>query len=143
MIAPMRQELTSLGIGELRSAEQVDTFLAANQDRTAMIVVNSVCGCAAGSLRPALTMALHHRVRPDGAASVFAGQDLEATAHAREHFAPFPPSSPAVALFLRGRLAFMLERHQIQGRHPEDVAQALTAAFDAHCAPAANREIAG
>ena len=131
MIAPMRREITNLGARELREPDEVDAFLN-DTAGTAMIVVNSVCGCAAGSMRPGLTAALRAGPRPDAIGTVFAGADLEATERARELLAPYPPSSPAIALFRGGKLVFMLERRQIQGRPPEAIAGALTEAFRAH-----------
>lgn len=129
MIAPMRREVTNLGAVELRTPEAVDHFLEETKDGTAMIVVNSTCGCSAGSMRPGLAMALQ-QAKPDAFGTVFAGADLEATERAREHFQPYPPSSPAIAVFRDGELAFMLERHQIQGQPPQSIAEALTAALD-------------
>lgn len=129
MIAPMRRQITELGATELRTAEAVDDFLDASKTGTAVIVVNSVCGCSAGSMRPGLAMALEQGPRPDALGTVFAGADLEATDRARELFAPHPPSSPAIALFNRGRLVFMLGRQQIQGHPPEAVASALSGAL--------------
>jgi putative YphP/YqiW family bacilliredoxin len=129
MIAPMRRQITDLGATELRTAEAVDDFLDASKTGTAVIVVNSVCGCSAGSMRPGLVMALEQGPRPDALGTVFAGADLEATERARELFAPHPPSSPAIALFNRGRLVFMLGRQQIQGHPPEEVASALSGAL--------------
>lgn len=133
MIAPMRNELTRLGIEELRTPQDVDAFMERAKGRTAMVVINSMCGCAAGSMRPAVAMALEHDARPELMATVFAGQEVEATARAREYITGYPPSSPSIALFKDGRLAFMLERHQIQGRHPMEIAEELTQAFDTHC----------
>lgn len=135
MIRPMREEIASLGARELRTPEEVDAFVQASTGRTAMIVVNSVCGCAAGSLRPGLRQALE-RTRPDLIGTVFAGADLEATERARQLFVGYRPSSPAVALFRDGRLVYMLERQQIQGRPPEAVAGALVAALEQHGAAA-------
>ena len=132
MIAPMRREITDLGARELRKPEDVDRFLEEARDGTAMIVVNSVCGCAAGSMRPGLAGALRLAPLPDYFGTVFAGADLEATERAREHFAPYPPSSPAIALFRGGKLVFMLERRQIQGKPPEAIAGALGEALRAH-----------
>lgn len=134
MVAPMREELTSLGIRELRTPDEVDAFLEDASDRSAMVVVNSVCGCAAGSLRPAVAEALEHSQGPDALGTVFAGQDVDATERAREHFAPHPPSSPAVALFGDGELVHMMPREEIQGRPPQQIAQALKDVFDRHCA---------
>jgi putative YphP/YqiW family bacilliredoxin len=127
----MRDDLTEAGIRELTTADEVDRFLA---DRTgsAMIVINSVCGCAAGSARPGIKLALRHELTPDRVATVFAGQDLEATAQVRSYFARIPPSSPSVALFREGELVFMYPRHQIEGRRPQVIASDLVEAFDEH-----------
>jgi putative YphP/YqiW family bacilliredoxin len=129
MIAPMRREMTELGAEELRTPEAVDGFLNAASDGTAMIVVNSVCGCSAGSMRPGLALALQRGFKPDAFGTVFAGGDLEATERARQHFLPHPPSSPAIVLFRDGELAFMLERGRIQGQQPEAIAEALLGAL--------------
>lgn len=134
MIAPLRREMTDLGARELRTPEEVDAFLADNASGTAMIVVNSVCGCAAGSMRPGLVEALERGPRPQAFGTVFAGADLEATERARQLFAPYPPSSPAIALFKDGDLVFMLERGQIQGKPPEAIAGAVVRALEAHTA---------
>jgi putative YphP/YqiW family bacilliredoxin len=131
-IAPMRAELTRLGVKELRTPEQVDE--AVQSTGTVMIVVNSVCGCAAGKARPGIAMALQHTRRPDLAATVFAGGDVDATDRAREYFAPYPPSSPAIGLMRDGKLLFMLERRDIENRDAASIAARLTAAFDEHCA---------
>jgi putative YphP/YqiW family bacilliredoxin len=133
MITPMREELTRLGIDELRTAAEVDAAMA-KTDGTLMIVVNSVCGCAAGRARPGVALALQHPARPDRVATVFAGADVEATARARHHFAGMPPSSPCVALLRNGRLVYMLQRHQIEMRTAEEIGAELKAAFDAFCA---------
>jgi putative YphP/YqiW family bacilliredoxin len=130
-VAPMRAELTSLGVEELRTAEAVDA--AVRTDGTLLLVVNSVCGCAAGKARPGLALALRHGVKPDRLASVFAGFDLEATARARDHISGYPPSSPSIALFRNGALVFMLERRQIENRDALAIAQELTGAFERHC----------
>ena len=122
MIAPMRAEVTALGAEELREPEAVDTFV--DGPGTAMVVVNSVCGCAAGTMRPGLKAALD-RAKPDRIGTVFAGADLEATDRARERFSPYPPSSPAIGFFRDGELAGMLERGDIQGRSPEQIAEAI------------------
>lgn len=135
MIRPLREELVRLGARELRQPAEVDAFVAASAGRTAMLVVNSVCGCAAGSLRPGLQLAFQ-KARPDLFGTVFAGADLEATARARELFAGYAPSSPAVALFRDGQLVYMLERQQIQGRPPEAVAGAILVALQQHGAAA-------
>lgn len=130
-IAPMRQELTALGIRELRTPTDVDD--AAQTKGTVMIVVNSVCGCAAGKARPGIAMALRHAKKPDVVGTVFAGADVEATDQARALFAPYPPSSPAVGLLRDGKLVFILERHDIENRDALAIAARLTAAFDEHC----------
>ncbi|HEX5107844.1 MAG TPA: BrxA/BrxB family bacilliredoxin [Vicinamibacterales bacterium] len=135
-IAPMRAELTRLGVRELKTAEQVDQ--AVHTTGTVMIVVNSVCGCAAGKARPGIALALQHDRRPDVVATVFAGADIEATDRARAHFAPYPPSSPSVGLLKDGELVFMLERRDIENRDAAAIAARLTAAFDEHC-PALTR----
>ena len=131
-VAPMRAELTRLGIQELRTPADVDT--AAGSSGTVMIVVNSVCGCAAGKARPGIAMALQHATRPDVIGTVFAGADVDATARARELFAPYPPSSPSVGLLRDGQLVWMLERREIEGRDANGIAAQLTAAFDRYCA---------
>lgn len=136
MIRPMRQDLSRHGVLELRTAGEVDGFMQRADSGTALLVVNSMCGCAAGSMRPAVGMALNAGSRPDLAGSVFAGQDLEATERAREFLAPHPPSSPAVALFRDGKLVFMMPRQEIQGRAPDLIAERLTEALRTHCASA-------
>ncbi len=130
-IAPMREELTALGFEELRTPESVDE--AVGRPGTTLLVVNSVCGCAAGKARPGIAKALRHATTPAQLATVFAGADLEATTKARAHLAPYQPSSPSIALLKDGKVAFMLERRDIEGRSAELIADALTAAFDAHC----------
>ena len=135
LIAPMREELTQLGVKELRTPEQVDA--AVKQPGTLMIVVNSVCGCAAGKARPGITMALKHAVKPDVVATVFAGADIEATERARSYFTGFPPSSPSVALLRDGKLVYMLERRHIENQNAEAIAFVLTDVFDRLCSPAA------
>jgi len=132
MIAPMRQELTRLGIEETRTAAEVDAVLGEKKG-TVLVVVNSVCGCAAGMARPAVAMALEGETRPDRMITVFAGNDREATQRAREYLAGFRPSSPAIALMKDGQVVKMIERWQIEGRQPHDVASELTAAFQEHC----------
>jgi putative YphP/YqiW family bacilliredoxin len=131
-IAPMRAELVSAGVRELRTADEVDE--AVRTPGTVMIVVNSVCGCAAGKARPGIARALQHEPRPDLVATVFAGADLDATARAREYFAPYPPSSPAVGLLRDGKLVFMLQRRDIEVRDAGAIAAELTKAFDECCA---------
>ena len=135
MIAPMRQELTRLGIEELRTPEQVDAVVR-DAPGTTLVVVNSVCGCAARNARPAVAEALRHATRPDRATTVFAGQDTAATQRARSYFTGYPPSSPSIALLKDGRLVYMLERHQIEGRSAGEIAGDLVRAFDRHCATA-------
>jgi putative YphP/YqiW family bacilliredoxin len=130
-IAPMRAELTQLGIEELRTPEQVDAAVGAQG--TVMIVVNSVCGCAAGKARPGIALALRSGKRPDLMGTVFAGADIAATDRARGHFAPYPPSSPSVALLKDGQLVFMLERRDIENRDAMAIASKLQAAFDEYC----------
>ena len=131
LIAPMRGELVDIGARELRTSAAVDEQLAGSG--TVLLVVNSVCGCAAGKARPGIAMAMNHRTRPDVLATVFAGADIEATAKAREHLAPYPPSSPSMGLFRDGKLVWMMERRQIEGQDAPAIARALTQAFDEHC----------
>ena len=130
-VAPMRDELTRLGIEELRTPDQVDR--AVERPGIVMLVVNSVCGCAAGKARPAIAMALQHDHRPDVLGTVFAGADVEATARARDLMAPYPPSSPSVALLKDGKLVYMMQRRDIETRDALSIASALRAAFDEHC----------
>ena len=131
MVQPMREELTDIGVEELTTATAVDEFMA-QKEGSAMLIVNSVCGCAAGSARPGIRDALQDGRTPDRVATVFAGQDLEATAQARSYFAHIPPSSPSVALFNSGELVYMMPRHHIEGRGPDAIAADLTTAFDEH-----------
>ena len=133
MIRPMREELTRLGIEEARTPEQVDAALK-DTEGTVMVVVNSVCGCAAGKARPGIAMALRHETRPERAVTVFAGADIEATERAREYFTGRRPSSPSIALLKGGRLVYMLERHQIENQDAPSIAAELIRAFDEHCA---------
>ncbi|GMV81657.1 MAG: hypothetical protein AMXMBFR7_28410 [Planctomycetota bacterium] len=135
LVAPMRAELTSLGVEELRTGAAVETFMKQNHG-TAMVIVNSVCGCAAGGARPGVKLALQSPNRPDRIATVFAGQDQEATAKARSYFSDIPPSSPCVALFKDGELVHFVPRHLIEGRSPQMIAQELKAAFEEHCVKA-------
>lgn len=132
MVAPMREELTRLGVQELRTAAAVAESLG-NARGTALVVVNSVCGCAARNARPAVAAALQHGVKPEQLFSVFAGQDIDATKAARGFFTGYAPSSPSIALLKDGRIVTMLERHQIEGRSADEIAQELTRAFDVHC----------
>ncbi len=133
MIAPMREELTRFGVRELKTAKDVDTAITETPGTT-MVVVNSVCGCAAGKARPGVALALQHGVTPDHVTSVFAGADTEATHRARGYFTGYPPSSPAIALLKDGKLVYMMERHQIENQEAGAIAAQLTAAFDKHCA---------
>lgn len=131
-VTPMRQELTRLGIEEMRTAEEVDAKLS-NAPGTTLVVVNSVCGCAARNARPAVASALRHTVKPDHLTTVFAGQDTEAAAKARSYFTGYAPSSPQIGLLKDGELVFMLERYQIEGRTADDIARDLVGAFDRFC----------
>jgi putative YphP/YqiW family bacilliredoxin len=132
LVQPMREELTRIGVQELTTAADVDGWMAQTSG-TAMLVFNSVCGCAAGSARPGLTLALRHGVKPDRVATVFAGQDIEAVAKARTFLTEVPPSSPSIALFKDGVLVHFVPRHMIEGRDANGVAAQLTSAFDKHC----------
>jgi putative YphP/YqiW family bacilliredoxin len=133
IVKPCREELTAAGIKELRTPDEVDAAIK-DQTGTTLVVVNSVCGCAAGGARPGVRLALDHEKTPDNLASVFAGVDGDAVDRARSYITGYTPSSPAIALFKDGQLVFMMERHNIEGYHPEQIAAKLTAAFDAHCA---------
>jgi putative YphP/YqiW family bacilliredoxin len=133
MIYPMRQELSRLGVEEWKTPEQVEEGIKQTQG-TLMVVVNSVCGCAAGKARPGIAQALQHEVKPDKVATVFAGADIEATETARSYFKGYQPSSPSVAILKDGQLVYMLERSQIETRGPQQIADELTRAFDQHCA---------
>jgi putative YphP/YqiW family bacilliredoxin len=133
MIAPFRQELAAAGISEARTAAEVEN--AIRQKGTVMIVVNSVCGCAAGKMRPGVRAAVRHSVRPERMITVFAGQDREATEAARSHFAGYPPSSPSIGILRDGQLVYMMQRSDIETSSPEMIASALTQAFETHCAP--------
>ena len=132
MIAPMRQELTRLGIEELRTADDVDAKLKDSKGTT-LVVVNSVCGCSARNARPAVAMALQGAAKPDQLTTVFAGQDTAATAKARSYFTGYAPSSPSIALLKDGRLVYMLERHQIESRSADAIAKDLEGAFEKYC----------
>ncbi len=136
LVKPMREELTGIGVKELKDAAEVDAFLGVKSG-TALVVVNSVCGCAAGAARPGVALALKHASKPDRVATVFAGQDTEAVAKARGYFADFPPSSPSLALFKDGQVVHFVPRHAIEGKTPQQVAAELSAAFDKHCGKAA------
>src|SRR6266550_456526 len=132
MIRPMREELTRIGFEELRTPEDVDTTV--NSQGTVMVVVNSICGCAAGKARPGIARALQHSVRPDKVGTVFAGADIEATEKARSYFTGYEPSSPSIAILKDGQLVYMMERRQIEGRDASQVASELIQAFEQHCA---------
>ena len=132
MIAPMREELTRVGVRELRTAEDVEEAVIKTPGTT-MVVVNSVCGCAAGKARPGVALALQHSVKPDHVTTVFAGADVEATERARGYFTGYPPSSPSIALLKDGKLIYMMERHQIENQEAAAIANQLTVIFDTHC----------
>ena len=135
LVKPMREELSSLGVEELLTASDVERWLG-QREGTAMLIVNSVCGCAAGGARPAVRFALQSPVRPDRVATVFAGVDLEATAAARDSFADIPPSSPSIAMFKDGELVYFVPRHRIEGKMPQEIAADLTQAFERFTATA-------
>jgi putative YphP/YqiW family bacilliredoxin len=138
---PIRDEVKAMGLTELTTAADVDRAL--NQPGTTLVFVNSVCGCAAGGARPGLTMALHGAgAKPDRVVTVFAGVDREAVAQARAHFSEYPPSSPSAALLKDGEVVWMLHRHQIEGRHPQQIAQAFAGAFAANCAASTDAKTA-
>ena len=132
LVAPMRQDLTRLGVRELRTGEEVDRELK-NAKGTTLVVVNSVCGCSARMARPAVAIALQNPIKPEQLTTVFAGQDAEATERARSYFVGYPPSSPQIALLRDGQLVYMLERNQIEGRSADAIAGDLVAAFEEHC----------
>lgn len=132
LIEPMRRELTDAGVGELLTSDDVDRFMA-EKSGTSLLVINSVCGCAAGMARPGVRRALAHGTTPDRVATVFAGQDVEAVARARSYFAEMPPSSPSLAMFKDGELVHFVPRHRIEGREAADVAADLIGAFERFC----------
>jgi len=132
MVLPMREELTRLGIQELRTAAEVDRAVA-NQTGTTMVIVNSICGCAAGRMRPAVRMALEHGRRPERMFTVFAGEDKEATERARSYFTGYPPSSPSIALLRDGNLVHMMQRSDIEHREAADIAAEMKKVFDKYC----------
>ena len=132
LVQPMRDELSQIGIRELLTSQDVDAYLS-DQSGTALLIVNSVCGCAAGNARPGVRLALQHANKPDRVATVFAGQDVEATAQARAAFADYPPSSPSFALLKDGKVVHFVPRHKIESQDAQGVAQGLTAAFDQYC----------
>ena len=136
VVQPMKEELTRLGFRELTTSEEVDHAVAEASDPM-LLVVNSICGCAAGVARPGVAISLKNPAAPKRLATVFAGQDVEATARARSYFAGFPPSSPQIAILSKGKLLFMLQRHEIEGRTPEQIAAALAAAYEKLATPAA------
>jgi putative YphP/YqiW family bacilliredoxin len=136
MVAGMREELTRVGFREMRTPAEVDSVLK-QEKGTVLVVVNSVCGCAAGKARPAIAKALSNKVRPEVLTTVFAGQDPEATQQARTYFTGYAPSSPSIALLRDGKIAFMMERRDIESSDPLTIAAALTRAFDRICTPAA------
>ena len=138
LVKPMREELTSLGVEELLTTADVERWMD-QREGTAMLIVNSVCGCAAGGARPAVRLALDGALRPDRVATVFAGVDLEATAAARDCFADIPPSSPSIAMFKDGELVYFVPRHRIEGKMPQEIAADLGQAFERWCATTASR----
>jgi putative YphP/YqiW family bacilliredoxin len=134
LVQPMRQELTRIGFREMRTAEEVDATLK-DAKGTMLVVVNSICGCAARNARPAVALALRNSARPEQLTTVFAGQDPEAAQRARSYFTGYAPSSPSIALLKEGKLVFMLERWQIEGRPAPDIAEVLVDAFNEYCEP--------
>lgn len=136
LVQPMRAELTNVGFQELLTPEDVDEFMGEGNG-TALVLVNSVCGCAAGMARPGVRLALQQGPRPERLATVFAGMEVDAVARARSYFVGYPPSSPSIALFREGALVHFVPRHQIEGRTAQQVAVELAKAFEEHCAPAA------
>jgi len=132
MCAPMRAELTSAGVSEMKNAQEVDDVFSDNP-QTLLVFINSVCGCAAGSARPGLIMSLENTVKPQKTTTVFAGQDLEATTRAREYMMPYPPSSPSIALFQDGKIVCFIERHEIEGSLKHVIAEKLIAAYNEYC----------
>ena len=138
MVIPMREELTCIGVQELRSVEEVDRAMV-NQPGTTLVIVNSICGCAAGRMRPAVRVALQNSARPEKMFSVFAGQDKEATERARSYFTGYPPSSPSIALLRDGKLIYMMQRSDIEHREAADIAAELKKTFDKFCGVPANK----
>jgi len=138
MVIPMREELTRLGVEELKTANDVDRELQIQQGTT-LVIVNSICGCAAGRMRPGVRAALQNSSRPDRTFSVFAGQDLDATERARSYFTGYPASSPSLALFKDGKLVHMMQRSDIEHRDAADIANELKRVFDQHCAVASSQ----
>ena len=138
MVIPMREELTRIGVRELRTAEEVDRAIV-NQPGTTLVIVNSICGCAAGRMRPAVRVALQNSARPENMFSVFAGQDKEATERARSYFTGYQPSSPSIALLRDGELIYMMQRSDIEHREAADIAAELKKTFDKFCAVPAGK----
>lgn len=138
LVDPMRRELTAVGVEELRTAEEVDQAMEASKDQTVAVVINSVCGCAAGMARPAVRLAMNAPIQPDRYLTVFAGQDLEATSQMRSYMPGIPPSSPFIALFKEGQPAFILERRQIEGRSASAIAYDLARAYEQFCGDGAS-----
>jgi len=136
MIIPMREELTRLGVEELRTAADVDKFV--KRPGVSMVVVNSVCGCAAGRMRPAVRLALENSARPDNLGTVFAGQDRDATDQARSYFEGYPPSSPSIAILQNGKVVHIMQRSDIEHRDAHDIAGELAKAFNKYCGTAVN-----
>lgn len=132
MVAPMREDLVRVGFAEMRTPDDVDALLGSEQ-RTTLVAVNSVCGCAAAMMRPGVWMSLQGDKKPEVLTTVFAGQDMDATDRTRDYITGYPPSSPSVALFKDGELVYFMERHQIEGRHPEEIASDLRTAYEEHC----------
>ena len=132
LVKPMKEDLTSAGFSQLTSATEVDSTIS-NSEGTLLVVVNSVCGCAAGNMRPGVKLSLQNDKKPSNLTTVFAGVDTEAVAQARKYFLPYPPSSPSIALFKDGKLVHFLERHHIEGRHADMIAENLKGAFNEHC----------
>ncbi len=132
MVAPMREDLVRAGFSEMRTPDDVDALLG-SETGTTLVAVNSVCGCAAAMMRPGVWMSLQGDKKPEVLTTVFAGQDMEATDRTRDYIAGYPPSSPSVGLFKDGELVYFMERHQIEGRHPEDIAADLRTAYEEHC----------
>lgn len=133
MVQPMRDDLTRIGVKELLTPEEVEANIEAAKEGTALVVINSVCGCAAGLCRPGVALALQNEAIPDHLFTVFAGQEKEATAKMREHLAPYPPSSPSIAIMKNGELVHFVERHSIEDRSAEEIAAELIGAFDHYC----------
>ena len=132
MVLPMKEDLTNVGFEELIDSESVDQFLT-QESGTLLVVVNSVCGCAAGNMRPGVKLSLQHSKKPEILTTVFAGVDTDAVSQARKYFLPYPPSSPSIALFKDGKLVHFLERHHIEGGSAQMIAANLAAAYDSYC----------